>query len=290
MNVLKILSMTNYIGGQALIEGVMMKNKSKVAFAARTPDGNIVVKKMNYPSFTEKHKLLRLPIIRGAIFLFEMVILGIRAMSWSANQQEKNDESKQISNKELALTIITAFVLTLLMFVGLPYLFTKFFIKEVNFQFNLLDGLFRLVIFLAYLIIIGMFNDVKRIFQYHGAEHKAVHCYEAKRKLSIKNVQRFSTLHPRCGTSLIIFIIIVSILLFSFIKTNTWYYNIMLRILIVPLIGGVGYEITKLSAKYSENLFLKFLIKPGLWVQKLTTKQPSNQQVEVAIKALKEVL
>ncbi len=281
--------MTQYIGGQALIEGVLMKSKNKVAFAARKPNGDIVVKKLNYTSFTEKHKLLQLPIIRGVIFLFEMIILGVKAMAWSSDQQSE-EEHEHLTSKELVLTILASLGLTALFFVVLPYLFTKIFVKEVNLTFNLIDGLFRLLVFLAYVIIIGRFNDVKRIFQYHGAEHKAVHCFESKRKLSVKNVQRFSTLHPRCGTSLIIFIIVVSILLFSLIKTNIWYLNILLRILIVPLIGGVGYEITKLSAKYGENKFLQFLIKPGLWTQKLTTREPDNKQVEVAIRALREAL
>jgi len=223
------------------------------------------------------------------IFLIELMFLGVKAMTWSANQQEEN-ENEKLSTKEMIGTIILAFGLTILMFVGVPYFFTKLFVSDHTFLFNLIDGFFRLIIFLAYVIIIGLFKDVKRIFQYHGAEHKAVHCYESGRKMSVKNVQKFSTLHPRCGTSLIIFIIVVSILLFSLIKTELWYYNILLRILIVPLIGGFGYEITKLSAKYSDNKFLHFLIVPGLWVQKLTTKQPDNDQVEIAIKALKEVL
>ncbi|MBI4918964.1 DUF1385 domain-containing protein [archaeon] len=281
--------MTQYIGGQALIEGVMMKSKNKVAFAARNHKGDIVVKKINYSSFTEKHKLLQLPIIRGVVFLFEMIVLGVKAMAWSSDQQSEN-ETENLSNKELILTLLLSVGLTVLFFVIIPYLFTKLFFKEVNLTFNLIDGVFRLVVFLAYVVIIGLFSDVKRIFQYHGAEHKAVHCFESKRKLSVKNVQRFSTLHPRCGTSLIIFIIVVSILLFSLIKTNVWYFNLLLRILIVPLIGGVGYELTKLSAKYSENKFLQFLIKPGLWTQKLTTREPDNNQVEVAIKALREAL
>lgn len=281
--------MVQYVGGQALIEGVMMKSKDKVAFAARKPNGKIVVKKINYSSLTEKNKLLRLPFVRGIIFLFEMLVLGMKAMTWSADQQGE-EEQEQLSKKELVLTIFASIGLTVLFFVALPYLFTKLFVKDVNFLFNLVDGFFRLVVFLAYVIIIGLFSDVKRIFQYHGAEHKAVHCHEAKKKLIVKNVQEFTTLHPRCGTSLIIFIIVVSIFLFSLIKTNIWYYNILLRIVIVPLIGGVGYEITKLSAKYSNSKFLQFLIKPGLWTQKLTTREPDDKQVEVAIRALKEVL
>src|SRR3989338_6401060 len=247
--------MTQTIGGQAVIEGVMIKSKERIATAVRKND-KIVVKKQNWKSLTTKNKLLNLPIIRGVIILFEMMYVGMKALTWSAQQQE--DKKEKISNSEIFLTISISIIATIILF--------------------------------GYIIIISFFKDVKRIFQYHGAEHMAVYCYEAGLKLTPKNCQRFQTMHPRCGTSLIVLVIAISIILFSLIKSQLWYVNILLRIVLIPLIAGIGYELTKLTAKYSNNKFLRFLIYPGILTQKITTQKPDVKQIEVAIAAVKAVL
>lgn len=279
--------MTQTIGGQAVIEGVMIKSKEKISIAVRKDD-KIVVKKQNWKSLTTKNKLLNLPIIRGFIILFEMMYVGMKALTWSAQQQE--DQQEKISNSEIFLTILISIIATILLFIVAPYYISKLFVKEVGTLFNLIDGLLRLLIFFGYIIIISFFKDVKRIFQYHGAEHMAVYCYEAGLKLTPKNCQRFQTMHPRCGTSLIVLVIAISIILFSLIKSQLWYVNILLRIILIPLIAGIGYELTKLTAKYSNNKFLRFLIYPGILTQKITTQKPDVKQIDVAIAAVKAVL
>ncbi len=276
------------IGGQAVIEGVMMRGSSSIATAVRKPDGSIVVEKQIHTSITEKYRILKFPVVRGVVFLFEMMIVGLSTLNWSANQQLKQEE--QLSSKGMAATVAFSMVLALGLFVGLPYLLTRFITGEHNLTFNLIDGGFRLGIFLAYLGGISFMKDVKRLFQYHGAEHKAVNCYEAGLPLTVKNVQKFKTIHPRCGTSLIVFVIAVSIVLFSLIRTNLWYVNIGARIVIIPLIAGLSYELLKLGARFYSNVVVRALVQPGLWVQGITTKQPDDKQVEVSINALKAVL
>ncbi len=277
----------NYVGGQAVIEGVMMRSKEKVATAVRK-DGKIVVKEQEFHSFTEKSKLLRLPIVRGMIFLIEMMILGMKTLTWSADQQTGNEE--KMSKVELIGSIIFAITMTLLMFVVGPYYLTKLFTSGPGATFNIIDGGLRLGAFIGYIVLIGLMKDIKRVFQYHGAEHKTVNCYEKKLSLTVSNVKKCSVQHPRCGTSLIVFVIAVSILLFSLIKDPRWYINIGMRIIAIPLIAGISYEVLKFSAKYNTNKLLKIIIIPGLWVQRLTTREPNNKQIEVAIAALKKVV
>lgn len=277
----------NYVGGQAVIEGVMMRSKDRVATAIRKK-GKIIIKNQKFNSITQKSKILKLPIIRGIIFLFEMTILGFKTLSWSANEQ--TDEQEKISSFEMIASLAFAIVVTILMFVVGPYYLTKLFVCNQGIKFNLIDGVFRLVAFLAYLIAIGTMKDIKRVFQYHGAEHKTVNCYESGQELTVSNVKKCSVQHPRCGTSLIVFVIGVSIIFFSLVKDPRWFVNIGVRILFIPLIAGVSYETLKLSSKYSNNFFVKLIIQPGLLVQRLTTREPDNKQIEVAISALKKVI
>jgi len=278
---------TNYVGGQAVIEGVMMRSKEKIATAVRKK-GKIIVKEQEFHSFTEKSKLLRLPIIRGMIFLIEMTILGMKTLTWSADQQTNNEE--QLSKIELIASLAFAITMTLLMFVVGPYYLTKLLTNGQGMAFNAIDGGLRLGAFIGYIVLIGLMKDIKRVFQYHGAEHKTVNCYEQKMPLTVSNVKKCSVQHPRCGTSLIVFVIAVSILLFSLIKDPRWYVNIGMRIIAIPLIAGISYEALKFSAKYNTNKLLRIIITPGLWVQKLTTREPNNKQIEVAIAALQKVL
>lgn len=279
--------MVQNIGGQAVVEGVMMRSSDFVATAVRKSNGQIVVKKEKTFSIIKNNAFFQLPLIRGMVSMFEMIFLGVKTLSWSASQQ---DEGEEIGFHELFWTVVFAFAFTIFAFVFLPYVISSFVSEQGSFEFNMIDGIIRLVLFLLYVWIIGFFSDIHRIFQYHGAEHKTVHCYENKKKLTVQNVKRFTTLHPRCGTSLIIFIIAISIIIFSFARSYYWQINLLARIVLIPLIAGIGYEFTKLSARYKDNILLKAVIAPGLWTQRLTTKEPDSRQIEVAIKALKSVV
>jgi uncharacterized protein YqhQ len=230
-----------------------------------------------------------LPFLRGFISLVEMMVVGMQELTWSADQQTDDHEGK-LSLWQLILTFVFAIGAVIGMFIIAPYYLSKIFISEVNFLFNLIDGGFRVLIFILYLLVIGLMADMKRVFQYHGAEHKTVHCYEAGKKLTITNVKKYSVIHPRCGTSLLVFVIIISILIFSLIKDPRWFVNIPLRIVLIPVIIGVSFEIVKLSSRFKRNFILKLLIAPGLWTQRLTTREPSAKQIEVAIKSLKKAL
>jgi len=278
--------MNKHIGGQAVIEGVMMKGPRDIAISVRKK-GKIITKKTRYKSLTEKFKILKLPILRGIVNLFEMMIIGIKALTWSADQQVGAEE--KITKKELAVTMFISFGAVVLLFIVIPYYVTKIFVKEPNLVFNLIDGGLRIIIFFIYLYAIGLMKDMKRVFQYHGAEHKAVNCFEADKKLTPANAKKYPKEHIRCGTSLLVIVIVISILLFSLIKDPRWFVNIPLRILLVPVIAGIGYEAVKLAARFEKNFLVKIIVLPGLWTQKFTTREPSEKQLEVAIKALNAV-
>lgn len=280
--------MAQNIGGQALIEGVMMKSPQMLSFVCRKPDGEIFVEKKDFISLTQRNKIFGLPIIRGCISLFEMMIIGMKALTWSAGMQEKEEKTK-LSFIELSITLIVSLIAVILLFIILPYYASFLFVDKVGFIFNLVDGVIRLIVFLVYIYLISLMKEVYRVFQYHGAEHMTVHCYESGKKLTVKNARNFSTLHPRCGTALIIFVIGVSIIIFSVIKSDLWYMNLLYRVILIPLIAGISYEITKFASK-NNNWFFRLLLAPGLWTQKITTKLPDDKQIEVAIIALQNVL
>jgi uncharacterized protein YqhQ len=276
------------VGGQAVTEGVLMRNSTHYAIAVRTPNG-IKIKKGKLNLLTKKYKILGIPIIRGVISFFDSMSLGVKALTWSSNQALGTDE--QLSKKEMAGVIITAILLSLFLFVGLPFLLTSF-ISRTNkgLLFNLIEGVIRVAILILYIWGISLMKEVKTLFRYHGAEHQAVNCYEAGVELTPKNLRRFSTIHPRCGTSFLIIIALVSILVFSFIPGDAWYIKLASRLLLVPLIMGFSYELLKFSAKHRKNLIVKILIAPGLLMQRITTQKPTDRQAETAIRALKELL
>ncbi len=276
------------IGGQAVIEGVMMKSKKRIVTSVRVGK-KIISKKREFVPVTERNKFLRIPVLRGMIGLFEMLVVGMQELTWSADQQTTEKEGK-LSGFQLFLTFAISIGAVILMFVIAPYYLTKVFVKDVNIVFNLIDGLFRVVIFIIYLLAIGLMKDMRRVFQYHGAEHKTVNCYEAGKKLIVANVKKYSVIHPRCGTSLIVFVLIISILLFSLIKSEHAYLNIPIRVLLIPLIAGIAYEIVKLSVRFKRNILLRMLVWPGLMTQKLTTREPNEKQIEAAITSLKKTL
>ena len=294
------------IGGQAVIEGVMMRGPSSYAVAVRKEDNSIVTKK---EKIKKRPKWTQLFFIRGITNLIDMLVLGIKTLVWSSNQfVEEEDEKETFGWKETLFLIATSFGFAIIFFVALPYFLTNLagFQEETRpILFNLIDGVIRIIVFVLYILIISLMKDIRRIFQYHGAEHKTVYCYEDKKPLTYKNIKPYSTLHSRCGTSFIIIVLLISIVVFSifpslvqaiypdFLDLNFWIQKAILfplRILFIPVIAGISYEILKFSDKYRKNLFLGLISKPGLWLQKLTTKQPDKRQVEVAVAALKEVL
>ena len=272
-----------HIGGQAVIEGVMMRNKEKFSVAVRLPNGKIKVK-------TEKSsklpKILTLPLIRGAVGLAYMLKDGLQALIWSSNQQLGKDE--KLTKKELFFTIATSLLFAIIIFVAVPFFSAQFFHND-GIWFNVLDGLFRIILFVVYLAVISRMKDMKTLFQYHGAEHKTIYCYEAKKKVTIENVKKFPRQHHRCGTSFLCIVLITSIIVFSFI-TGAWWVKLGARILLLPVIAGIGYEIIKLGDRFHHNPLAKILIAPGIWLQEITTKEPTEKQIEVAMKALEGVV
>lgn len=278
-----------YVGGQALIEGVMMKTPDYVSAAARRPDGSIVKIKKKHVSLSQCTWWGKLPLVRGFLTLGEMMIVGIKMLNWSADQQAETKDEK-LKPWETTLTLIVSFALAIGLFVVLPYFLTRFVAEPNTLTFNIIDGILRIAAFVGYLLLIGLFKDVHRLFQYHGAEHMAVHCHEAKKALTHANVCKHNPVHPRCGTSLLMFVIIISIAVFSLVKDPRWWINVPLRIVLIPVIAGISYELLKLSARWPNNLLLKAVMQPGLWVQKITTQKPDKKQIEVAIAALKQVV
>jgi uncharacterized protein YqhQ len=276
------------LGGQAVIEGVMIRSPKSISVAVRKEDGSIKVKKQHYKSLVDRCIILKLPVLRGIIYLFEMLVLAMKALTYSA--EEATGEEEKLTTFELFLTIFLAVVFVLLIFVAAPYYLAKLSGVQSRLLFNAIDGAVRLVLFFAYLILISLMKDIKRLYQYHGAEHKTVHCYEAGKELIVANVKKYSTLHPRCGTSFLVIVLAISIILFSLIKDPRWYVNIPFRILLVPVIAGISYELLKLSARYEKSPLAQLIIAPGLWVQKLTTREPDKKQMEVAIAAVKKVM
>jgi len=271
------------IGGQAVIEGVMMRSQNRLAISVRKK-GEIITKKENIKKRTG---ILRWPLIRGIVNLVDMMVVGIKALNWSADQQLGKKE--KISKWEFFYVLAASMGFVILFFIVLPYYLTTFVSKNQGVLFNLVDGMIRIALFLAYLLLISSMKDVKRLFQYHGAEHKAVNCFEAGKKLSMENIKKYPTIHKRCGTTFILIVFMISIIVFSFIFSSRWYINIPLRISLMPVIAGISYEILKFSAKY-DNIFTYILTLPGIWLQKLTTKEPTDRQIEVAVKSLKAVV
>ena len=279
------------IGGQAVIEGVMIKSEENYAVAVRRPDKKISVKAEKIDSFISRQKIFKKPFIRGVAQLIDMLVLGINTLTYSANEAmgEKKSDGK-LSFTEIFFTILFAFGFAILFFLLLPLYLSKLLTSDNGFFFNLLDGFIRILIFFIYLFIISRMKDIKKIFQYHGAEHKSVHCYEAGLPLTVKNVKKFSPIHSRCGTSFLMIVLMLSILVFSLIPTQNFWIKFGLRILLIPVIAGLSYEILKLTAKYEHKSFVKPFLYPGQLVQKMTTAEPTEKQIEVAIAAVEKVL
>ena len=277
------------VGGQAVIEGVMMRGFGKVATAVRAPSGNIEVEVKPVKSISDRYPILKKPFLRGSVSLIESLVLGLNSLSYSARMA--GDEDEQLSDKEMAGTIVLAIALASILFIAIPTGAAKIFndITEDPIFLNLMEGVLRLIIFLAYIIAISQMKDIKRVFQYHGAEHKTIFCYEADLPLTVENVQKFPRLHPRCGTAFLLIVMLVSIFVFAFLGWPDLWLRILSRILLLPVIAGISYEIIR-GAACSTNPIMKMAIMPGLWLQYLTTQPPDDSMVEVAIASLEAVL
>ena len=273
------------LGGQAVIEGVMIKSPRYVVTSVRTPKGTIASKQ---EKLAKKGRIAQLPFVRGVVNMYEMLSIGYRALLWSAQASGEDDE--KISSFDIGLSLLLSIAFALGLFLVLPFFLTKLLYgKTTGVIFNLIDGLLRVAIFLLYLLAISRMKDIKRLFQYHGAEHQAVNCYEAGKPVSAANVKKHSPIHRRCGTNFIMIVLLVSIFLFSFITTGNFLYNILLRIVLIPLVAAVSYELLKLADKYPASA-LAALVAPGIWLQRLTTAKPTGKQVQVAVNSVLRIL
>ena len=277
------------VGGQAVIEGVMMRDANKTATAVRLPNGEIEVETHPVTSIRERYPVLNLPLIRGSVIMVESLVIGMRALSFSA--QAAGEEDEQMTKKEIAMTILFALVLASVLFIVIPtgaaHLAAAYTDDPV--VFNLIEGGIRLLVFLLYIWGISFMGGIRRVFQYHGAEHKTIHCYEAELPLTVENVQQFTRLHPRCGTNFLLIVMIVAIVFHVFFGWPDLWLRILSRLAVLPVVAGVSYEIIRFAGR-SENRIVRILITPGLWLQYLTTRPPDDEMVEVAIESLKAVL
>jgi uncharacterized protein YqhQ len=277
------------VGGQAVIEGVMMRNKSKIAIAVRLEEGDITLKEIIFDSLSDRYPFLKWPFLRGILAFIEALILGFQSLSISAAQVLEEEE--ELSGWELPLTLVISLAAGIGIFIVLPTVLMKYLRQglEIPFFLNLAEGAIRLFIFLTYVFLISRWKEITRVFQYHGAEHKAIACYEAGQPLTIENARKYSTLHRRCGTNFLLIVMVISILLFSFFGWPVLWRRILIRLLLLPVVAGISYEIIRLASK-RETFFTKIISQPGLWLQLLTTQKPDDSQLEVALHALKSVL
>ena len=277
------------VGGQAVIEGVLMRDPPRTATAVRLPSGEIDVETRTVSSIRDRYPVLNLPLIRGSVIMVESLIIGMRALSFSA--QAAGEEDEQMTKKEIAMTILFALVLASILFIVIPtgaaHLAAAY--RDDPIVFNLIEGGIRLMVFLLYIWGISFMGGIRRVFQYHGAEHKTIHCYEAGEALTVENVQKFPRLHPRCGTNFLLIVMVVAIVFHVFFGWPDLWLRILSRLAILPVVAGVSYEIIRFAGR-SENHLVHILITPGLWLQYLTTRPPADEMVEVAIESLKAVL
>jgi uncharacterized protein YqhQ len=293
------------IGGQALIEGVMMRGPKCTAIAVRKPDSTIVVDKNESAGLSKKYKILGLPFIRGSVALIESLVVGVNALTYSAKFYDTEEEgepgkfekflTKVFGEKLESVVMGFSVLLSVAMAVGLFFILPSLVISllnkvvDSNVLKNLIEGIIRIIIFIAYIYLISRMKDIRRVFEYHGAEHKTIYCYENQEELTVENARKYTTLHPRCGTNFLFIVMMVSILVFSFLGWPGIIARIVSRIVFLPVVAGVSYEVLKIVGK-SDSGIVHALIYPGLLLQKLTTREPDDSQLEVAIAALKGVL
>ena len=292
------------IGGQAIIEGVMMRGPKEYASAVRKPDGEIIVEKHEVSSIMKKYKFLNIFIIRGIIAFVESLVVGMKSLMFSAEffdvEEEPSKFDKWLDEKlgekaktfVIYLSVFISIFLCVGMFILLPALIAGIFFKnqgDTRVWFNLVDGIVKIGLLLGYIVLISKMQEIQRVFEYHGAEHKTIFCYEAGEELTVENVRKQSRLHPRCGTSFLLIVMVISIIVFSFFTASNVWIALLQRLLLIPLIAGVSYEIIKFVGK-SENKFICIFNKPGMWFQRFTTREPDDSQIEVAIASLLSVI
>ncbi len=281
------------IGGQAVLEGVMMRTPSSWAVAVRRPNGEIVQVCRSITSPMARRRLFRLPVVRGVIALGESLAIGFRALAISANyaaQGEGEEESVELSRGQILFAFALAIGFALMLFKVGPALITSRLGLETTGAFVVVEGLIRVAIFVAYLALISLLPDLRRLFQYHAAEHKAINAYEAGDELTPERVQRHSLIHVRCGTAFLLWVMVIAIFVFAFFGRPAWYWLILTRIALLPVIAGLAYELIRFAGRHRRNPVLLVLLAPGLWLQRLTTREPTLDQIEVSIRALQEVL
>ncbi|WP_265445978.1 DUF1385 domain-containing protein [Acetivibrio straminisolvens] len=302
----KPMHMTS-IGGQALIEGLMMIGPKNAAIAIRKPDGEIIVEKRSVP---KKGRLAKLPIIRGFVGIFKQMVLGIKALMYSAefvDLEEDGDKEPSKVDKFLDrvlgdklqdvliyISVVLSLIFSVFLFMVLPNLVASFLPIDKStgvgsIIYNVVEGVVRVGLFITYMALTSLMKDIKRVWQYHGAEHKTIHCYENEEELTVENVKKYSTRHPRCGTSFLFTVMIVSILVFSLVGQHGLWINILLRIVLIPLVAGISYEVIKISGR-SQSKIARIINSPGLMFQAFTTREPDDSQIEVAIEAMKNVM
>jgi uncharacterized protein YqhQ len=283
-------------GGQAVLEGVMMRGPSNWSVAVRKPDGEIAQVSRLIESPMKRHVLARLPVVRGVIALGESLAIGFRALAISANyaaQEEggaDEDVPKELSRAQLFFAFAVAIGFAIALFKVTPALLTDLLPISSTGPFVIVEGLIRVTIFILYLSLISLLPDLRRVFQYHAAEHKAINALEAGDDLVPERVQRYSLIHPRCGTAFLLWVMVIAIFVFAFFGRPAWYWLIATRILLLPVIAGLAYELIRFAGKHTGNRVLMALLAPGLWLQRLTTREPTLDQIEVSIRALQEVL
>lgn len=285
------------IGGQAVMEGVMMKNGNKYAVAVRNPDKEIVIESSEYGGISKNKKLKNTPVFRGVFNFIESLSLGFKTLTYSASvleeedtEEKKDPKSKKKDDLVMGITVTASVVLAIAIFMALPYGISLLFRKAVSSQWvlALLEGALRLLIFLCYVGGISLMPDIKRVYMYHGAEHKCINCIESGRELTVENVRESSRLHKRCGTSFLLIVMFVSILFFMFIRVDSGILRLALRLLLIPVIAGVSYEFIRLAGR-SDHFLVNLISKPGLMLQKITTREPEDDMIEVGIASVEAV-
>jgi len=274
-------------GGQAVIEGVMIRSRRHMVICMRKQNGEILTKTEEINSLSERNRILRLPLIRGILALFETLFLGVKGLIFSANAVLE-EEDEQFTYKEIAITVLLTLALTSF-FIVVPFLLTTL-LKLTGVVFNIVEAMVRLTIFLIYLKLISLWSELKRVFQFHGAEHKVINAYEAGVDLDVPNAREFSRLHPRCGTSFLFIVLLVSILLFSVMPDLGFFARLAYRVILIPVLGAVSYEILKFSDRHRNSRIMRILVAPGLAFQRLTTREPDDDMISVALEAVKTVI
>ena len=279
-------------GGQALIEGVMMRGKRYQAMSARLEDGRIVSEVEEFTMLTDRHKFFGLPFIRGTFNMIDSLISGMKALTWSTNVSlAEDEEAEELTPMEIALTMLVSIGLGILLFFVLPVVIAHYFQPLIpgSFLQNVFEGVVRVAVFLLYLFLISRMKEIRRVFQYHGAEHKSIHCYEAGEALTPENAMKHTRLHPRCGTSFLFIVMIISIFVFALVGVDNFAWRMASRIVLLPVIAGVSYEVFRFCGKHMDKVWVRAIAWPGMQLQRLTTGEPDLEMLEVAIYSLQKV-